>query len=318
MNIVVLDGYTLNPGDIRWSPLEAFGSLTVYDRTDEEQIVERVGGAEVIFTNKTPLKANILEQLPSLKYIGVLATGYDVVDIVAAKRQGITVTNIPEYGTYSTAQMTIALLLELCHHAGSHSDSVRRGDWASYPHFCYWNYTMVELHGKTLGIIGSGRIGSQVAAVARALGMKTIGTSRRAEPGTERDGIEIVSHDQLLQTSDVISLHCPLTSETEGMMNRDAFQQMKRSALLINTARGKLVVEQDLADALNEGRIAGAAVDVLSSEPPDPANPLLTADRCIITPHIAWATTEARERLMAMAADNLSAFLQGESKNRVN
>ncbi|WP_010270574.1 D-2-hydroxyacid dehydrogenase [Paenibacillus senegalensis] len=318
MKIVVLDGYTLNPGDISWSPLEALGSLTVYDRTDEEQIVERVDGAEVIFTNKTPLNAAVLKRLTGLKYIGVLATGYDVVDIAEAKRQGIVVTNIPEYGTYSTAQMTIALLLELCHRAGSHSDSVRRGDWASYPHFCYWNSTLVELYGKTMGIIGSGRIGRRVASIARALGMRTIGTSRSAEPGTERDGIEIVSHDQLLQTSDVISLHCPLTAETEGMMNREAFQQMKRSAFLINTARGKLVVEQDLADALNEGSIAGAAVDVLASEPPDPANPLLTADRCIVTPHIAWATTEARSRLMTMAADNLAAFLQGESKNRVN
>lgn len=318
MNIVVLDGYTLNPGDIRWEPLEALGSLTVYDRTEEEQIVERVGDAEIIFTNKTPLQAHILESLPNLKYIGVLATGYDVVDIAAAQRQGVVVTNIPEYGTHSTAQMAIALMLELCHRAGSHSDSVRRGDWSSYPHFCYWNSTLVELDGKTMGIIGTGRIGSQVAKVARAFGMTTIGTSRSAKLGSERDGITIVSHEQLLRDSDVISLHCPLTSATEGLMDRQAFAQMKRSAFLINTARGKLIVEQDLADALNEGRIAGAAVDVLSSEPPDPANPLLTAERCIITPHIAWATTEARTRLMAMAADNLSAFLQGKPLNKVN
>lgn len=318
MKIVVLDGYTLNPGDLTWEPLEALGELTVYDRTDQDQIAERAGGADVVLTNKTPLRAETLKQLPTLKYIGVLATGYDVVDGEAAKHQGIVVTNVPEYGTSSAAQLTIALLLELCHQAGKHSESVRNGDWASSRHFSYWTSSLVELDGKTLGIIGSGRIGRQVAGIAQALGMRIIGVNRSAEPGTVVDGIRIVGLQELLRSSDVVSLHCPLTPQTEGMMNGEVFGQMKRSAFLINTARGKLVVEQDLADALNEGRLAGAAVDVLSTEPPDPANPLLHADNCILTPHIAWATKEARERLMKMAADNLSAYLQGKPLNRVN
>ncbi len=319
MRIVVLDGYTLNPGDLTWEPLQAYGEVTVYERTPVELIVERAKDAEIVLTNKTPLRADTLDMLPKLTYIGVLATGYDVVDVGAAADREIPVTNIPAYGTDSVAQFTIALLLELCHRIGAHSDSVRRGEWAANADWCYWRSPLVELSGKTFGLIGAGRIGLQTAAIAAALGMKVlaaVGSSGPKETGIA--GLRWGDLDTVLREADVLSLHCPLTPSTQGMINRDNLGKMKRTAFLLNTSRGKLVHEQDLADALNEGRIAGAGLDVLSVEPPAADNPLLSAANCIVTPHIAWAAKEARERLLSMAAANIGAYLSGSSVNVVN
>ncbi|MCU6711925.1 D-2-hydroxyacid dehydrogenase [Paenibacillus sp. J5C_2022] len=314
MKIVVLDGYTVNPGDLSWGELEKLGELTVYERTSQDQIVERAQGAQILLTNKTPLHAETLSQLPELMYIGVLATGYDVIDVDAASRQGVIVTNIPAYSTDSVAQYTIALMLELCHQIGRHADSVRQGDWAISQDWSYWNYPLLELTGKTFGVVGAGRIGLQAARIASALGMNIAALNRS---GHSRHDVGIphlkwVEMDELLQCSDVISLHCPLTASNEGFMNKDSLLSMKRSAFLINTARGKLVNEEDLAYALNNDWIAGAALDVLSSEPPSPDHPLLSAKHCIITPHMAWATKEARGRLMDTTVHHLIQFLQGK------
>ncbi|WP_144939290.1 D-2-hydroxyacid dehydrogenase [Paenibacillus sp. 32O-W] len=311
MNIVVLDGYTLNPGDLSWEPLQRLGRLTIYERTGPEQIVERARDAEIVLTNKTPLRAATLEQLPKLKYIGVLATGYDIIDVKAAAERGVIVTNVPDYSSRSVAQLTMALLLELCHHAGRHSDSVKAGDWAASRDFSYSLTPLIELSGKTMGIIGLGTIGKQTAKLAQAFGMEVIATKRSLPVGTTEDNVRIVELDELLRLSDVVSLHCPLTPETEEIIQRKTLDRMKPSAFLINTSRGKLVREQDLADALNEGRIAGAAVDVLSQEPPGSDHPLTKAANCILTPHIAWATQEARSRLLETAAANVAAFLAG-------
>ena len=318
MKIVVLDGYTLNPGDLSWQGLERFGEVAVYDRTPQGQIVERARGAQIVLTNKTPLRRETLERLPELQYIGVLATGYDIVDVKAAGAANITVTNVPGYGSDSVAQSVFALLLELCQHVGLHSQSVRSGEWSRSDDWSYWKKPLIELSGKTMGIVGYGRIGEAVARIAHAFGMKV--AANRRSPGGEAPFADFawVSQDELWRDSDVISLHCPLTPETEGLINRDSLSLMKSSAFLINTARGKLIAEQELADALNAGTIAGAALDVLSSEPPDPGNPLLTADHCIITPHMAWGTFEARSRLLQIVTDNLEAYVNDRAVNRVN
>ncbi len=318
MKLVVLDGYTLNPGDLNWEGIKKFGDLEVHDRTPESQIVERCQGAEIIFTNKTPLREPILSQLPDLKYIGVLATGYNVVDVDYAKTRGIAVANVPGYGTASVVQMTFALLLELCQHVQSHSDSVRQGDWAASPDFCYWNYPLIELEGKTIGIIGFGSIGQKVADIATAFGMNIIGFSRTRSDQSHRKNFKWAELNELLKESDVVSVHCPLFPETQGIINKDSLRLMKRTAFFLNTSRGPLMVDQDLADALNEGIIAGAGIDVLSVEPPSADNPLFKAKNCLITPHIAWATKEARSRLMGIAENNLSSFLNQKPINIVN
>jgi glycerate dehydrogenase len=317
-NIVVLDGYTLNPGDLDWGRLEQLGNVTVYDRTAVTDIVERAAHADIVLTNKTQLSAAILEQLPKLKYIGVLATGYNIVDTEAAKQRGIPVTNIPTYGTQSVAQFVFALLLELCHRVQTHSDAVHAGDWNNCPDFCFTRSPLIELSGKTMGLIGLGRIGGQVARIANAFGMRVIAVGSGRSNPTPVEGVEWVELDQLLAESDVISLHCPLTPATEKLINAERLALMKHSAILINTSRGALINEQDLAIALNDRRIAGAAVDVLSVEPPVPSNPLYAAANCLITPHIAWATKEARARLMGTAVDNVQSFLSGHAVHVVN
>ncbi len=318
MKIVVLDGYTLNPGDISWSGLEQYGELTVYDRTPADKIVERIGNAEIVYTNKTPLTKETFDRCPTIKFVGVLATGYNVVDTEYAKSKGIPVTNIPTYGTAAVAQFAFALLLELCHHVGAHSDSVHNGDWTNCADFCYWNYPLVELAGKTFGIIGFGKIGQAAAKIAQALGMKVLAYDQFIDKNLENDGLKYVELDELFAKSDIISLHCPLFPSTQGIINKTNIAKMKDGVMLVNTSRGPLVVEQDLAEALNSGKISGAALDVVSSEPIRSDNVLLKAKNCIITPHIAWAPRESRSRLMNIAADNLAAFLTGKSVNVVN
>ncbi len=320
MKIVVLDGYTENPGDLSWAGLEALGSLTVYDRTPftegTEEILRRAEGAEILITNKTPLSGETLRALSgSLRYIGVLATGYNVVDTGAAKELGIPVCNIPTYGTTAVAQFTMALLLELCHHVGDHSRRVREGAWSRCPDFCFWDYPLTELAGKTMGLIGYGRIGKTVGALARAFGMRVLFFDERVP---EEEGAEKVSLKELYARSDVISLHCPLFPENTGMINGDAIAGMKDGVLILNTARGPLIREEDLAAALKSGKVGGAAVDVLSREPAAADNPLLSAPNCLVTPHIAWAPKESRQRLMDIAVDNVRAFLEGRPRNVVN
>jgi glycerate dehydrogenase len=317
LKIVVLDGYTLNPGDLSWKGIEGYGEVIVYNRTSPEQVVERAREADIVLTNKTPLRLEALEQLTSLRFIGVLATGYDVIDIKAAKAMNIVVTNVPGYGTSSVAQLVFALLLELSQNVGLHNQSVKNGEWSQNEDWCYWKKPMMELSGKTIGIVGYGRIGEEVAEIAHAFGMKIAAYRRTPSNDVPLANFSWVSLSELWETSDVISLHCPLSMETEGLINHNSLKQMKSSVYLINTARGKLIAEQDLADALNSGDIAGAALDVLSSEPPTKENPLLTAENCIITPHLAWGTFEARSRLMQIAADNIEAFTNGKSLNVV-
>ncbi len=317
MKLVVLDGYCLNPGDLSWSAIESLAAVTLHHRTPHELIAERIAGAELVLTNKTPLRRDVLERSKSLRYIGVLATGYNIVDVDAARELGITVTNIPTYGTDSVAQFAIALLLELCHHVGAHSDSVRHGDWSKSPDWSYAKSPLIELSGKTMGIIGFGRIGRQTARIADALGMKILANDEVAANPPPYDGFRFVSREELLAASDVVSLHCPLFPSTQSLIRAETIATMKPSALLVNTSRGPLLVDQDLADALNSGRLAGAALDVLSVEPPAESNPLIQARNCIVTPHIAWATREARARLMEMTAENLKAFLSGSPINQV-
>ncbi len=318
MKIVILDGYTENPGDLSWSGMEQFGEVTVYDRTPQELIIHRIGDADAVYTNKTPLSKSTLEACPGIKYIGVLATGYNVVDIEAAKERGIPVSNIPSYGTEAVAQFTIALLLELCHHIGDHSRSVMAGDWTRSEDFCYWNYPLTELAGKTMGIIGFGRIGQAVAKIAQALGMKILAYSRTREEGLETETCRYAELDELLANSDVISLHCPLHPDTQGMINKETIAKMKDHVMILNSSRGPLIVEEDLKEALNSGKVGGAAVDVVSAEPMKEDNPLLKARNCIITPHIAWAPKETRQRLMDIAVDNLRAYAEGCPQNVVN
>ena len=319
MKIVILDGYTENPGDLSWEGFEALGDLTVYDRTtDHSQIAVRIGDAEIILTNKTPVSREIMGACPKLKYIGLLATGYNVVDVKAAKEAGITVTNIPTYGTDAVSQYAIALLLELCHHIGEHSDCVKRGDWTKNKDWCFWNHPLIELAGKTMGIIGFGRIGQGTARIAQAMGMKVLAYDEYPNKALETDNCKYASLDQLLAQADVISLHCPLFPSTEGIINRDSIAKMKDGVKIINTSRGPLIVEKDLREALDSGKVSGAAVDVVSTEPIREDNPLLGAKNMIITPHIAWAPRESRQRLMDIAVDNLKHFVDGAPQNVVN
>ena len=320
MKIVVLDGYTENPGDLSWDGLRALGELTVYDRTAYQEsplIAERIGDAEIVVLNKTPVSRDTLEKCPNIRLIAVLATGYNVVDCAAAREKGIPVVNVPTYGTMSVSQYSIALLLELCHHIGHHSQSVFAGEWASNEDWCYWDYPLIELDGKTMGIIGFGRIGQAEGRVARALGMKILAYDVFPNDAG-REIAEYVSLDRLLGESDVVTLHCNLTEQNLGLINRQTIEKMKPGALLINNARGQLVVEQDLADALNRGRLGGAALDVVSTEPIRMDNPLLGAKNCIITPHISWAPKESRQRIMDCTVENVKAFLAGNPVNVVN
>lgn len=318
MKIVVLDGFTLNPGDLSWDELKEIGNVTVYERTPVDKIFERIGDAEIVFTNKTPLGGDDFKKLPNLKYIGVLATGYNVVDTEAAKDFGITVTNVPTYGTMAVAQFTFALLLEMCHHVWEHNMAVKNGEWTKCADFCFYKYPLVELTGKTLGVIGYGRIGKAVSNIAQVFGMKVLAYSRSKDAVIDSENVRYAELDELFAKSDVITLHCPLFESTRGMINKNTINKMKDGVMLINTARGPLIVEEDLAEALNNGKVAGAAVDVVSIEPIKEDNPLLYAKNCIITPHIAWAPKETRERLMRIAVDNLKSFLQGNPVNVVN
>jgi glycerate dehydrogenase len=318
MKIVVLDGYTLNPGDLSWVKLFDLGEVVLHDRTPADKIKERSRDADVLITNKTPLTEETINDLPHLKYIGVLATGYNIVDTSAAKRRNIIVTNVPAYSTMSVAQLTFALLLELCHHVQKHSDSVMEGKWAESVDFSNWDFPLIELSGKTLGIIGFGNIGKKVADIATVFGMNIIAVSRHETDQSERKNFRWAELDEVLAQADIVSIHCPLLPETKGLINAESLKKMKRSAFLLNTSRGPVVVEPDLADALNNGIIACAAIDVLSIEPPAKDNPLFKAKNCLITPHIAWATKEARGRLMDIAVNNLAAFINGKRVNVVN
>ena len=320
MNLVILDGCPENPGDLSWDILKSFGPLTIYDRTDptdEAEIIRRIGNSEIVITNKALITRAVLDACPGIRYITVLATGYNVVDIEYAREKGIPVSNVPAYGTAAVGQFAIALLLEICHHIGHHTESVHRGDWERCPDFCYWDTPLIELAGKTLGIIGFGRIGQTTGRIAKALGMNVIACgSRPTEQG--RAIAEYVDQDFLLQNSDVIALHCPLFPETKGLINQDTIRKMKDGVILINNSRGPLIVEQDLADALNSGKVAAAGLDVVSTEPIRGDNPLLTAKNCIITPHISWASKESRQRILDCTAANIRAFLSGEPQNVVN
>ncbi len=317
MKIVVLDGYTLNPGDLSWKWLSDFGEYKVYQRTPEELIKERIEDSEILLINKTPITRKIIENKPNLKYIGVLATGYNVVDVVAAKENGVVVTNISTYGTVAVAQFTLALLLEICSQVSIHSDSVHKGEWEGCKDFCYWKHPLMELQGKTAGIIGYGKIGQAFAKAVAALGMNVVVYNPRIKKNQESEKIRYISFQELLDTSDVISLHCPLLKDTEGIINKKTISSMKDGVIILNTARGPLVEEQDLADALNSGKVYAAGLDVVSTEPIKPDNPLLKAKNCWITPHIAWVSIECRERLMNIAMDNLKAFIEGQPINVV-
>ena len=317
MKIVVLDGYTLNPGDLSWDGIGGLGELSVYDRTPEDQVVERIGDAEIVFVNKVKMTREILKQT-RIKYIGVLATGYNVVDTEAAAELGIAVSNIPTYGTDSVAQMVFALLLELCHHVGAHDEAVKKGQWSRSQDFCFWNFPLMELAGKTMGIIGYGRIGQRTGEIARAFGMKVLAYNRKPNRELESEALKFVELEELYAQSDIISLHCPLNESTQGIINKDSIRLMKESVIIINTSRGPLIVEQDLADALNYGKVYGAGLDVLAIEPVKEDNPLLTAKNTFITPHIAWAPRESRQRLMEIAASNVKSFLDGRAENIVN
>ncbi len=317
MRIVVLDGHALNPGDLDWDALQGLGSCEIHDRTPPEQVVRRAQAAQIVLTNKTVLSRESIERLPQLKYIGVLATGYNVVDVEAAHRQGICVTNVPAYGTPSVAQMAFAHLLNLTQHVAEHAQSVRAGDWSRSKDFCYWNFPLVELAGLTMGIVGFGRIGRETAKLAQAFGMKVVYYDVFAVPVPASEA-RPVDLDTLFRDSDVVSLHCPLTQANRGLVNRLRLEVMKPSAFLINTSRGPLVDEPALAEALNAGRIAGAGLDVLCEEPPRADNPLRHARNCYITPHIAWATRAARQRLLEIAISNVRAFLEGKPQNVVS
>ena len=320
MKIVVLDGYTENPGDLSWDKLKEFGDLTVYDRTpvdDEEEIIRRIGDAEVVFTNKTPVSRKVIDACPNMRMISMLATGYNVVDYTYAKEKGIPVTNVPTYGTASVGQFAIALLLEICHHIGHHDRTVHEGKWENCEDWCYWDYPLIELDGKTMGVIGFGRIGQTTGRLAKALGMRVLAyDSYPNEAGKQI--AEYVDLYTLLAQSDVIALHCPLFPDTEGIINKENIAKMKDGVILINNSRGPLVVEQDLADALNTGKVAAAGLDVVSTEPIRGDNPLLKAKNCIITPHISWAPKESRQRIMDCAYDNLKAYAEGKPVNVVN
>lgn len=317
MKIVILDGGVLNPGDLSWDALSQLGEISVYDNSTPEEVVKRIGDAEIAIINKVVLGEKEFSQCPNLKFIGVTATGYNVIDLTAAKAHGVTVSNVPTYGTSTVAQFTTALMLELCNQVGLHNNDVHAGGWGNKPDFCYWLKPMLEVTGKNVGIIGYGRIGQAFGAVAQALGMNVLAYDEYQNKALENDRVRYVDLDTLYAEADVISLHCLLTPKTQGMINAESLRKMKKSALLLNASRGDLINEADLADALNNGVIAGAAVDVLSKEPPVPDNPMLSAKNCIITPHIAWASVEARGRILATTVDNVKAYLAGEPKNQV-
>lgn len=320
MKIVVLDGYTLNPGDLSWEGLKALGECKIYDRTsftDEAEIISRIGDAEIVFTNKTPLTKKIIDAC-NVKYIGVLATGYNVVDIAAACEKNIPVTNIPNYSTQATAQFAMALLLEICNRVGHHSQAVHEGRWASSHDFCFWDYPLIELAGKTMGIIGYGKIGQTTGKLAQAFGMKVIAFSPSREVGTKLGDCSFVDLDELFRTADVIALHCLLNSSTQGIICKENIVKMKDGVIIINNGRGGLIVEEDLRAALDSGKVLAAGVDVASTEPIKADNPLLGAKNCFITPHISWASKESRERLMNIAVDNLKAWFVGKPVNVVN
>lgn len=320
MKIVILDGYTENPGDLSWEGFKKLGELTVYDRTpyhDEKMIIERIGGADAVLTNKTPILRDVVNKAPNLRYIGVLATGYNVVDTAAAKEKGVAVTNIPTYGTAAVGQFAIAMLLEICHHIGHHDQAVRSGRWENNADWCFWDYPLIELAGKTMGILGLGRIGQTTAKIAGALGMDVIAHDEY-ESVSGRLVAKYVPLDELFARSDVIALHCPLFPSTQGIINRDTIAKMKDGVIILNNSRGPLVNEQDLADALGSGKVYAAGLDVVSTEPIKSDNPLLKAKNCIITPHISWAPKESRQRLMDIAVANLSEFLAGRPVNIVN
>ena len=316
MKIVILDAYAANPGDLSWDEFAALGELTVYDRTAQEDAAARIGDAEVVFINKVRLTDEIFAACPNLKLVSILATGYNIVDLAAAQRRGITVCNVPGYSTRAVVQMTFALLLEICQQVGLHSGAVHTGRWQTCPDFCFWDRPLIELDGKTMGIVGYGAIGSAVGTVAQALGMKLLVTARHEKPVPE--GARFVSLPELLAQSDVVSLHCPQTAENARMIDAGALAQMKDGAILLNTARGGLLDEQAVADALRSGKLLAAGMDVVSAEPIRADNPLLTAPNCFLTPHIAWAPLETRRRLQAISAENLRAFLAGKPQNVVN
>lgn len=317
MKIVILDGYSVNPGDLSWEELEECGDLTVYDRTNTEDILKRTKNADAILTNKVVISSEIINKLPNLKYIGVLATGYNVVDIEAAKKRGITVTNVPAYSTNSVVQMTFAHILNLTNRVAHYAHENRKGKWSASPDFCYWDTNLGEIAGKTLGVVGLGNIGYKVACIARDFGMDVFACTSKNSADLP-DGIQKVTFNGLLGISDILTLHCPLTPQTKKMINKDTLSQMKRGALLINTGRGALVNDKDVAQALCEGQLGGYGADVMTQEPPKPDNPLLSAPNAYLTPHIAWATLEARKRLVSIASANVAAFVQGSPKNVVS
>jgi glycerate dehydrogenase len=316
MKVVVLDGYTANPGDLTWRELEQLGQVTVFERTAVQEVITRAQDAEIVLTNKTPVTREAIAALPALRYLGVLETGYNIVDTAAAAERGIPVCTVPEYSTPNVAQAVFALLLELTNRTGHHATTVREGRWSASADFCYWDGNLVELAGRTMGIVGFGRIGAAVARIAQAFEMRVIASKRTPSP--DRDGVSFVDMETVFREADAVSLHCPLTPETKELVNAQRLALMKPSAYLINTARGALVCEADLAAALNAGRIAGAGLDVLTTEPPPADNPLFAAKNCVITPHIAWATRDARARLLAVAAANIRAWQSGSPQNVVN
>ena len=317
LKIVILDGYTENPGDLSWEGFEALGNVTVYDRTPEDKIAERIGDAEIVIMNKAPITGETIAACRNLKYIGVLATGFNVVDTEACKKAGIVVANIPTYGTDAVGQFAVALLLEICHHVAHHSNAVYEGRWGDNPDWCFWDYPLIELSGKTMGIIGFGRIGRATGRIAKAMGMKVIACDEYPSPEGEELGT-YVGLTELLEQSDVIALHCPLTPENTGLVCRETIEKMKDGVFIINNSRGPLINEADLAQALNSGKVYAAGLDVVSAEPIRDDNPLLKAKNCFITPHISWAPKESRQRLMNIAVDNLKAFLSGTPVNVVN
>ncbi|HEV2419945.1 MAG TPA: D-2-hydroxyacid dehydrogenase [Terriglobia bacterium] len=318
MKIVVLDGYTLNPGDLSWEPLEKLGSVEIHPRTPPEALISRAAGAQALLTNKVPLNAETIAALNDLRYIGVTATGVDIIDLAAARARVVVVTNVPAYGVDSVAQLTIALLLELCHRVGLHSDAVRAGEWSRSKDWSFTQTPQIELAGKTLGVVGFGRIGRRVAEIARALGMRVLVSSHHSKEPPPYDDVVRASLEELLMAADVVSLHCPLTAETRGLIDAKKLGMMKSAAFLLNTSRGALIDDRALTDALNQGRIAGAGLDVLAVEPPPPDNPLFAARNCIITPHMAWATREARARCIRTAIENFTAFRAGHPQNVVS
>lgn len=318
MKIVILDAFTLNPGDLSWNRLKKLGDISVYERTSKDEILKRIGDAEAVFTNKTPITKETFNACPNIKFVGVLATGYNIVDVDAAKDKGIPVCNIPIYGTTAVSQFVFALLLEICHHAWDHNLAVKKGDWTNNIDWCFWNYPLIELADKTMGIIGYGRIGQATGKIARALGMNVVAFDKYQNKDLECESMKYVELDELFSSSDVISLHCPLFPDTEGIINKENIEKCKDGVIIINTSRGGLVVEEDMKAALENGKVSNFAADVVSTEPINMDNSLLGAPNTILTPHIAWAPKESRSRLLNTAIDNLEAFVKGTPINIVN